>query len=80
MADGLLVIGTRRYSSWSLRGWLAVRLAGLDVEERVIPLAGAQPAARRRSRTPRRPGWCPTWSTRARGCGRAWRSANTAPS
>jgi glutathione S-transferase len=40
MADGILVIGTRRYSSWSLRGWLAVRLAGLDVEERVIPIAG----------------------------------------
>jgi glutathione S-transferase len=40
MADGSLVIGTRRYSSWSLRGWLAVRLAGLDVEERVIPIAG----------------------------------------
>lgn len=40
MTDGLLVIGTRRYSSWSLRGWLAVRLAGLDVEERVIPLRG----------------------------------------
>ena len=40
MADGLLVIGTRRYSSWSLRGWLVVQLAGLDVEERVIPLAG----------------------------------------
>ncbi len=40
MADGLLVIGTRRYSSWSLRGWLAVRLAGLDVEERLIPIAG----------------------------------------
>ena len=39
MADGLLVIGTRRYSSWSLRGWLLVRLAGLDVAERVIPLA-----------------------------------------
>ena len=39
MADGLLVIGTRRYSSWSLRGWLLVRLAGLDVDERVIPLA-----------------------------------------
>ena len=41
MSDGLLVIGTRRYSSWSLRGWLAVRLAALDVTERVIPLAGA---------------------------------------
>ena len=40
MADGMLVIGTRRYSSWSLRGWLLVRLAGLEVEERVIPLSG----------------------------------------
>ena len=41
MPDGRLYIGNRRYSSWSLRGWLAVRLAGLDVEEVVIPLAGA---------------------------------------
>ncbi len=24
MAQGRLVIGTKRYSSWSLRGWLAV--------------------------------------------------------
>ncbi len=40
MADGTLVIGTRRYSSWSLRGWLVVRLAGLAVEEQVIPIAG----------------------------------------
>lgn len=35
-----LVIGTRRYSSWSLRGWLAVRLAGLNVHDEVIPLKG----------------------------------------
>jgi glutathione S-transferase len=45
MADGTLVIGTRRYSSWSLRGWLVVRLAGLDVEERLIPLAGGATSA-----------------------------------
>ena len=45
MADGRLVIGTRRYSSWSLRGWLAVRLAGLDVEEVVVPLAGGSSPA-----------------------------------
>ncbi len=37
---GRLIIGTKRYSSWSLRGWLAVRLAGLDIEETVIRLAG----------------------------------------
>ncbi|GBQ93489.1 glutathione S-transferase family protein [Asaia krungthepensis] len=35
-----LVIGTRRYSSWSLRGWLAVRAAGLDVPDHVIALRG----------------------------------------
>jgi glutathione S-transferase len=35
MAEGKLLIGQRRYSSWSLRGWLAVRLAGLDVEVQV---------------------------------------------
>ncbi len=40
MTDGTLFIGTRRYSSWSLRGWLAVRLAGLSVAEVLIPLAG----------------------------------------
>lgn len=40
-----LLIGTRRYSSWSLRGWLPVRLAGLNVEEVVIPLAGGSTPA-----------------------------------
>ncbi len=37
---GTLHIGNRRYSSWSMRGWLAVMLAGLDVEVVVLPLAG----------------------------------------
>ncbi len=47
MSDGTLFIGTRRYSSWSLRGWLPVRLAGLAVAEVVIPLAGgATPAVK----------------------------------
>ena len=45
MAEGRLFIGTRRYSSWSLRGWLAVRLAGLDVEDVVIPLTGGGPGS-----------------------------------
>ncbi len=47
MAGNRLVIGNKRFSSWSLRGWLAVHLAGLDVEEQVIPLhAGPTPAVR----------------------------------
>lgn len=45
MSDSRLYIGTRRYSSWSLRGWLPVRLAGLDVEEIVLPLAGGSTPA-----------------------------------
>jgi glutathione S-transferase len=36
MTDGVLYIGNKRYSSWSLRGWLAVKLAGLDVDIRVV--------------------------------------------
>ncbi len=36
MSEGVLYIGHKRYSSWSLRGWLAVRLAALDVEVRVL--------------------------------------------
>jgi glutathione S-transferase len=31
MTEGKLLIGQRRYSSWSMRGWLAVRLANLNV-------------------------------------------------
>ena len=45
MADGTLYIGNRRYSSWSMRGWLMVRLAGLDVDEVVIPLHATHTAA-----------------------------------
>ncbi|MCA1653525.1 MAG: glutathione S-transferase family protein [Sphingomicrobium sp.] len=33
-----LVIGNRAYSSWSMRGWLAVRQSGLEYEELVVPL------------------------------------------
>jgi glutathione S-transferase len=51
MADGTLYIGNRRYSSWSMRGWLAVRLAKLDVEEVLIPFSrpGTTPAIARLS-------------------------------
>lgn len=48
MPDGTLYIGPRRYSSWSLRGWLAVRLAALDVAEVAIRFVrpGPTPAIR----------------------------------
>jgi len=43
MADGTLYIGNRRYSSWSLRGWLAVKFAALDVEVTLIPFSRPGP-------------------------------------
>lgn len=45
MPEGRLFIGTRRYSSWSMRGWLAMRLAGLDVQDVAIALAPQATAA-----------------------------------
>jgi glutathione S-transferase len=45
MSSNRLFLGNRRYSSWSLRGWLCVRLAGLDAEDVVIPMSeGTTPA------------------------------------
>ena len=38
MARPKLVIGNRCYSSWSLRPWLALRVAGIDFEVERIPL------------------------------------------
>jgi glutathione S-transferase len=35
-----LFIGNKVYSSWSMRGWLAVRLSGLPFEEHVVSLYG----------------------------------------
>jgi glutathione S-transferase len=50
--SGRLILGTRRYSSWSLRGWLPVRLAGLDVAEVVVPLEGNGATAVLKQATP----------------------------
>ncbi len=45
MAHNRIFLGTKRYSSWSLRGWLAVKLAGLEVEEVMLALAGGSTPA-----------------------------------
>jgi len=37
-----LIIGNKAYSSWSLRGWLAMKQSGLPFEELVVPLYGAE--------------------------------------
>lgn len=39
-AAPILYIGNKNYSSWSMRPWLAMTWAGLDFEERVMPLGG----------------------------------------
>jgi glutathione S-transferase len=52
MVEGRLVIGTKRYSSWSLRGWLMVHLARLDVEEVLVPLVGGGATAAIRDVSP----------------------------
>jgi len=38
MSKLTLVIGNKNYSSWSLRPWLALRMAGLDFDEVRVPL------------------------------------------
>lgn len=38
MADIAIVIGNKNYSSWSLRGWLALKATGVPFDEIVIPM------------------------------------------
>ncbi len=38
MSQAVLTISSRNYSSWSLRGWLLCKLAGLDLREEVVPI------------------------------------------
>ena len=41
-----LVIGNKNYSSWSLRPWLAMKVAGIAFQETVISLEAADFKAR----------------------------------
>jgi glutathione S-transferase len=52
MAEFTLHIANRAYSSWSLRGWLACRLAGIAFDEVVIPLSRPDTAAAIRKHSP----------------------------
>ncbi|MBL8702821.1 MAG: glutathione S-transferase family protein [Alphaproteobacteria bacterium] len=38
MSDAILYLGNKRYSSWSMRGWLPCMMAGFPFKEVVIPL------------------------------------------
>ena len=39
MAEFALIVGNKNYSSWSLRGWLATRLAGIACDEQLVRLS-----------------------------------------
>jgi glutathione S-transferase len=41
MTRATLTISSKNYSSWSLRGWLLCRMAGIDFEEMPVDLAAA---------------------------------------
>ena len=49
-----LVIGNKAYSSWSLRGWLALKQTGLTFEEILIPLDRPESAAALAQHSPSR--------------------------
>ncbi len=38
MAEAILTISSKNYSSWSLRGWLLCKMAGLEFVEQVVPV------------------------------------------
>jgi len=38
MSQAVLTISSRNYSSWSLRGWLLCKMAGLEFTEQLVPI------------------------------------------
>jgi glutathione S-transferase len=47
-----IIVGNKNYSSWSLRGWLAVARSGLPFRETVIPMFQADSARRIAEKSP----------------------------
>ena len=52
MAEFFIGLGNKNYSSWSLRGWLALAACGVDFEEEVIPLDRPETKARLKELSP----------------------------
>ncbi len=52
MAEFTVVLGNKAYSSWSLRGWLLLRLTGASFDEVVIPLDRPDTEAAIRAHSP----------------------------
>ena len=47
-----LIIGNKAYSSWSLRPWIALKMAGIPFEEQMIPLQQPQTPAALKAASP----------------------------
>jgi glutathione S-transferase len=41
MAQSVLTVSSKNYSSWSLRGWLLCKMSGIDFVERKVPMDDA---------------------------------------
>lgn len=52
MAEFKIILGNRNYSSWSLRGWLALKRCRVPFEEEVIPLDREDTRERLRAASP----------------------------
>ena len=52
MSAPLLVIGNKRYSSWSLRGWIALKMLGMSFREERIGLFEEDTQARIKAHSP----------------------------
>jgi glutathione S-transferase len=52
-----MVIGTRNWSTWSMRPWLVARRAGVEIEDTVVPLRTLDTARRLEAYSPS--GQCP---------------------
>ena len=51
-----LILGNKNYSSWSLRPWIAMKIAGLSFDEKIIPLY--EPGSREQILSIPRPARC----------------------
>lgn len=60
MTDHVLIIGNKRYSSWSLRGWLAVKLSNIEFEEIIQPLYQQNSSKKLKSLNPVAPAKVPS--------------------
>ena len=54
MTDFTITLGNKNYSSWSLRGWLALKQCGVAFDEAVIPLRRPDTAAAIAAQSPSR--------------------------